>query len=70
VSKAYEGKQIVGMDLHRHRSVLVQMRETGQRLETVRISNDPEYRREVMARAEEAPSGARNLRCQVSRSWS
>jgi hypothetical protein len=55
VSGAYEGKQIVGMDLHRRRSVLVRMTETGERLETVRISNDPEYLRAVMARAGEAP---------------
>jgi hypothetical protein len=31
------------------------MTETGQHLETVRISNDPEYLREVMARAGESP---------------
>lgn len=52
---AYEGKQVVGIDLHRKRSVLVRMTETGERLETVRISNDPEYLRAVMARAGEAP---------------
>jgi transposase len=51
----YSGKQIVGMDLHRRRSVLVRMTESGERLETVRISNDPEYLRAVMARAGEAP---------------
>jgi transposase len=55
VSEAYEGKQIVGMDLHRRRSVLVRVTEAGERLETVRISNDPEYLRQVMARAGEAP---------------
>src|SRR4051794_37311795 len=55
VSKAYEGKQIVGIDLHRRRSVLVRMTEAGERLETIRISNDPEYLRQVMARAGEAP---------------
>ncbi len=55
MSGAYEGKQIVGIDLHRRRSVLVRMTETGERLETVRISNDPEYLRTVMARAGEAP---------------
>jgi transposase len=43
------------MDLHRRRSVLVRMTETGERLETVRISNDAEYLREVMTRAGEAP---------------
>jgi hypothetical protein len=51
VSESYEGRQIVGMDLHRRRSVLVRMTETGEALETVRISNDPEYLRQVMARA-------------------
>jgi hypothetical protein len=55
VSGVYEGKQIVGMDLHRRRSVLVRMTETGEQLETVRISNDPEYLRQVMVRAGEAP---------------
>lgn len=38
MSEQYVGRRIVGMDLHRRRSVLV------------RISNDPEYLREVMAR--------------------
>jgi transposase len=55
VSEQYAGPQIVGMDLHRRRSVLVRMTETGEHLETVRISNDPEYLRAVMARAGEAP---------------
>ena len=55
MSGAYEGRQIVGMDLHRRRSVLVRMTETGEHLETVRISNDPDYLRAVMARAGEAP---------------
>ena len=43
VSGAYEGRQIVGLDLHRRRSVLMRMSETGEHLESVRISNDPEY---------------------------
>src|SRR5919106_420977 len=55
VSESYEGRQIVGMDLHRRRSVLVRMTETGEPLETVRISNDPEYLRQGMARAGETP---------------
>src|SRR4030095_4011618 len=55
VSGAYEGRQFVGMDLHRRRSVLVRMNDTGEDLETVRISHDPEYLRQVMARAGEAP---------------
>jgi transposase len=55
VSESYEGRQLVGMDLHRRRSVLVRMTETGEPLETVRISKDPEHLRQVMARAGEAP---------------
>jgi hypothetical protein len=31
------------------------MTEAGEHLETVRVSNDPEYLREVMSRAGEAP---------------
>ncbi len=55
MSEGYTGKQIVGLDLHRRRSVLVRMTENGRRLETTRISNDVEYLRQVMARAGEAP---------------
>src|SRR5919199_835651 len=55
VSTSYDGQQYVGIDLHRRRSVVVRMTESGERLETVRISNDPEYLRQVMARAGEAP---------------
>ena len=39
--EAYDGPQIVGMDLHRRRSVLVRMTEDGRKLATVRITNDP-----------------------------
>src|SRR3954466_1243317 len=55
VSEDYAGRQIVGMDLHRRRSVLVRMTEAGERLETVRIVNDPDRLAAVMARAGEAP---------------
>jgi hypothetical protein len=55
VSTVYEGRQIVGLDLHRRRSVLVRMSEAGEVLETTRISNDPEYLRQVMERAGEHP---------------
>jgi len=41
--------------LHRRRSVLVRMTEAGEVLETTRISNDPEYLRQVMERAGEQP---------------
>src|SRR5918994_1433431 len=34
-------RQYVGIDLHRRRSVIVRMDESGERLQTVRIDNDP-----------------------------
>jgi transposase len=37
----YDGRQIVGIDLHRRRSVIVRMTEAGARLGQVRIGNDP-----------------------------
>ena len=37
----YDGRQVVGIDLHRRRSVIVRMTEAGAKLETVRIDNDP-----------------------------
>ena len=37
----YDGRQFVGIDLHRNRSVIVRLDEAGQRLGMVRISNDP-----------------------------
>jgi transposase len=55
VNEAYAGKQIVGIDVNRRRSVLVRMTGAGQRLETVRISNGPEYLPAVMTRAGEPP---------------
>src|SRR5246127_4034189 len=55
VSEVYAGRQFVGMDLHRRRSVLVRMTEAGEHLETVRILNDRDVLAEVMSRAGESP---------------
>jgi transposase len=55
VSEGYDGRQYVGIDLHRRRSVLVRMTESGESLETVRIVNDRERLAAVMARAGERP---------------
>ena len=55
MSEQYAGRQFVGVDLHRRRSVIVRMAESGERLEMVRIVNDPERLAAVMARAGEAP---------------
>jgi hypothetical protein len=38
MSVAYDGQQVVGMDLHRRRSVLVRMTAAGRKLETARIA--------------------------------
>jgi transposase len=51
----YDGRQIVGIDLHRRRSVIVRMTEAGEHLETVRIGNDPMTLAAVIAQAGENP---------------
>jgi transposase len=52
---AYDGRQVVGMDLHRRRSVLVRMTEDGRRLGTARITNSAAELRREIARAGESP---------------
>ena len=51
----YDGRQVVGIDLHRRRSVIVRMTEAGEHLETVRIDNDPLALGLEIAKAGEAP---------------
>ena len=51
----YAGRQVVGMDLHRRRSVLVRMTEDGRKLGTARIANSPAALRAELARAGENP---------------
>ena len=52
---AYDGRQVVGMDLHRRRSVLVRMTGDGHRLGMARITNSPQELRREIARAGENP---------------
>jgi hypothetical protein len=52
---AYDGRQVVGMDLHRRRSVLVRMTEDGRRLGMARIINSPAELRAQIARAGKSP---------------
>jgi hypothetical protein len=52
---AYDARQVVGIDLHRRRSVLVRMAKDGRRLGTVRITNSPEELHRVIARAGKSP---------------
>jgi transposase len=51
----YDGRQVVGIDLHRRRSVIVRMTEAGERLGCVRIDNDPMVLAAEMAKAGEHP---------------
>jgi transposase len=37
----YDGRQFVGIDLHRQRSVIVRQSESGEQLSAVRVVNDP-----------------------------
>jgi transposase len=55
VSESYSGRQFVGIDLHRRRSVIVRMTEAGETMECVRINNDVEMLSKAMARAGESP---------------
>jgi transposase len=55
MTEAYDGRQVVGMDLHRRRSVLVRMTEDGRKLETARITNTAAALRAVIARAGQRP---------------
>jgi transposase len=55
MTEAYDGRQVVGIDLHRRRSVIVRMTEDGRKLETVRITNSPAALRAVIARAGKNP---------------
>ncbi len=55
MTEAYDGRQVVGIDLHRRRSVIVRMTEDGRKLETVRITNSPAALRAVIAKAGENP---------------
>jgi transposase len=55
MSVAYDGQQVVGMDLHRRRSVLVRMTADGRKLETARITNSAAELRRQIARAGVSP---------------
>jgi transposase len=55
MTEAYDGREVVGMDLHRRRSVLVRMSGDGRKLETARITNSPAELRRQISRAGEHP---------------
>src|SRR5882724_6778858 len=51
----YDGRQIVGIDLHRRRTVIVRMTGSGDQLGCVRIDNDPLTLAAEIAKAGESP---------------
>lgn len=55
MSEEYDGRQIVGLDLHRNRTVMVRMTPAGERLEAVRFPNDAQILAEQIAKAGPAP---------------
>jgi hypothetical protein len=65
MSEQYEGRQFVGMDLRRRRSVLVRMTESGEALETVRIVNDRDALAAVVARAGVEPEAVTSFTVQT-----
>jgi transposase len=56
VSEGYDGRQVVGLDLHRRRTVMVRMTESGETLESVRFVNDPAVLTEQIGKAGVAPA--------------
>jgi hypothetical protein len=54
-SEPYDGRQIVGLDLHRNRTVMVRTTEQGERLEAVRFTNDREMLAGQIAKASADP---------------
>jgi hypothetical protein len=55
MTEAYDGRQVVGIDLHRRRSVIVRMTEDGRKLETVRITSSAAALRREIAKAGKHP---------------
>src|SRR4051812_29650844 len=55
MSERYDGREIVGLDLHRHRTVMVRMTPAGERLEVARFANDAAVLAEQVAKAGPAP---------------
>ncbi len=55
MSEQYDGPQVVGLDLHRNRTVMVRMTPAGELLEAVRFANDAAVLREQVGKAGPAP---------------
>jgi hypothetical protein len=55
VDESYVGQQVVGLDLHRRRTVMVRMTPADERLEAVRFASDPGVLAVQIAKAGPAP---------------
>ncbi len=55
MDESYVGQQVVGLDLHRRRTVMVRMTPAGERLEAVRFASDPAVLAEQIVKAGPAP---------------
>ena len=55
MEESYVGQQVVGLDLHRRRTVMVRMTPAGERLEAVRFASDPAVLAEQIVKAGPAP---------------
>jgi hypothetical protein len=65
--EACDGRQVVGIDLHRRRSVLVRMTGDGRRLETIRIDNSgPALGHDRGGRHQPAGSPPRELKDRIT----
>ena len=62
MNRDYDGRQYVGIDLHRRRSVIVRMTPDGEQLGWVRINNDPVALGLELAKAGPAPGGGARQR--------
>jgi transposase len=63
VTADHNGRQIVGMDLHRRRSVLVRMTSEGERLGKARIANSPAALRAEIVKAGQRPAVVLETTC-------
>ena len=55
MSAEYDGSQVVGLDLHRNRTVMVRMTPSGDVLESVRFANDAQALAEQIGKAGRSP---------------
>jgi hypothetical protein len=65
VDESYAGQQVVGLDLHRRRTVMVRMTPAGEWLEAVRFASDPAVLAEQIAKGRPVAGGSRRGHLQL-----